>query len=59
MNNIDIVLRNCCGCEIARVSIGTNEDPAKALIRVVEEEKWALDEGDTISFESAWHEGGN
>lgn len=56
MFGTDIVLRNDCGCEIARFSVGQNEDPAAALIRVMQKDLWALNEGDTIAIESVWRE---
>ena len=56
MYGTDIVLRNSCGCEIARITVGKYEDPAEALVRAVKKELWALNEGDTIAIESAWHE---
>lgn len=56
MYETDIVLRNDCGCEIARITVGKYEEPADALVRAIRKEMWALNEGDTIAIESAWHE---
>lgn len=56
MFGTDIVLRNDCGCEIARFSVGQNEDPTAALIRVMQKDLWVLNEGDTIAIEGVWHE---
>lgn len=56
MFGTDIVLRNDCGSEIARFSVGQNEVPAAALIRVMQKDLWVLNEGDTIAVEGVWHE---
>lgn len=56
MFNTDIILINSCGCEIARLTVGNNEDPSKAIVRAITDEHWALDEGDTVKIESTWHE---
>lgn len=56
MYGTDIVLRNDCGCELARITVGKYEEPAEALVRAIQKELWSLNEGDKITIECAWHE---
>lgn len=48
---MDIVLKNSCGCELDRVSVGDTEAAASALVRAIQTEGWVLEPGDTITFE--------